>query len=392
MTKYWSKAGRFFTGSRRLRTGLESSGLKRDLQLIRRSIHYKLKNRVRLSPAEVHLLKNYASLEHKFFAPSLAACSLQVSGALLRPCAKFGALAGLAVVLSGNSTALISMADESPEEGIEIESVEAAALSEAELNIPELALALARDTSSENDGDIPEQPAAAGSDVALPILRTLNPKTSNKNETAALVPAVFTAPEPLKTVPGNRPSDEEQLRQQRSLIKFLSGLIAAYRPSITDCGSIARYIVELSASEDIDPFYVAAVISIESRFHSGAQSDAGALGLMQLLPTTARAVSHKQTGSKRSPALVDPRTNIRLGIGYLKQLEEKYRGNRFLALSAYNWGPANVDKTGLRKYRIPTSVRKYSDTVLARTQSWQRHYAKANESANSLGHVVVAAK
>jgi hypothetical protein len=148
MTKYWSKAGRFFTGSRRLRTGLESSGLKRDLQLIRRSIHYKLKNRVRLSPAEVHLLKNYASLEHKFFAPSLAACSLQVSGALLRPCAKFGALAGLAVVLSGNSTALISMADESPEEGIEIESVEAAALSEAELNIPELALALARDTSS----------------------------------------------------------------------------------------------------------------------------------------------------------------------------------------------------------------------------------------------------
>lgn len=169
---------------------------------------------------------------------------------------------------------------------------------------------------------------------------------------------------------------------QRGLVKFISGIITAFRPSIGDCGSIARQIVEISEREGIDPIYVASVIAIESRFSSTALSGAGARGLMQLMPMTARELA--DSPNHQTAHLADPGTNIRLGIQYLKQLEQKYRGNKFLVLAAYNWGPANVDNAGQRYQNIPGSVRRYSNTVIERTLSWRRHFDKATEGANAL--------
>jgi soluble lytic murein transglycosylase len=98
----------------------------------------------------------------------------------------------------------------------------------------------------------------------------------------------------------------------------------------------------------LDPALVAAVIYEESRFRPNTTSSAGAIGLMQLLPSTARGIAeHTGGGHFRIPQdLYVPDLNIRYGCWYLAHLEQKYRGRPNsvdLALAAYNAGQANVD-------------------------------------------------
>ena len=167
----------------------------------------------------------------------------------------------------------------------------------------------------------------------------------------------------------------------KSLVPFLAGVIAIHQPGIGDCGKIARDIVELSRKKNVDPFLVASIIATESRFHVEAKSSVGAVGLMQVLPSTGKEIFGAITGKKSYPTLTDTRTNISLGIEYLKQLENEFYGNRFYALAAYNWGAANVRKTVSEKSRMPKSVSKYATAILERTTRWQKHFRKAEKSA-----------
>jgi soluble lytic murein transglycosylase-like protein len=105
------------------------------------------------------------------------------------------------------------------------------------------------------------------------------------------------------------------------------------------------------------------------------------------MPATARFVA-KANGMSTKQTLTDTRYNLALGINYIQALEKQYRGNRFLALAAYNWGPANVDKTGLSG-RIPRAVRHYASTILERNLSWKRHFHKAQKSVASLDQMAM---
>ena len=169
----------------------------------------------------------------------------------------------------------------------------------------------------------------------------------------------------------------------KSMVKFIAGLIAVNRPNIPDCGMVAAAIVKLSSSKKVDPFFVAALISVESRFGQNEKSNVGATGLMQLLPSTATFVADSSRSIK--PSLTDVTTNIKLGIDYWMQLEKRYHGNRFLALSAYNWGPGNVDKVRTSPSRIPGSVQKYAKTILERHANWLTHFKNAKLGASGVG-------
>jgi len=95
---------------------------------------------------------------------------------------------------------------------------------------------------------------------------------------------------------------------------------------------------------NLDPALLAAVIYQESKFKADARSKSGAIGLMQLLPATAKGIALHTGGTRfRVDDLYDPELNVRYGSWYLRHLIDKY-GDERTALAAYNAGQDNVDR------------------------------------------------
>jgi soluble lytic murein transglycosylase-like protein len=97
-------------------------------------------------------------------------------------------------------------------------------------------------------------------------------------------------------------------------------------------------ISEHSRTQGVREDLVRAVMQVESAFNPYARSPKGAMGLMQLMPSTAKLFGVKNA--------FDPAENVRAGVAYLRELLDRYQNNEELALAAYNAGPAAVDKHG----------------------------------------------
>jgi len=145
-------------------------------------------------------------------------------------------------------------------------------------------------------------------------------------------------------------------------------------------------IRQQSQKKGLDPALVAAVIYQESKF-SDRTSVAGARGLMQITPDTARFIA-KQSGGIRfvQADLATPQINIAYGTWYLRWLLDRYDGRQALALAAYNAGFGQVDKWVSEaggpdsfdpKLDIPfPETRSYVQQVLKRRKDYARRYSR----------------
>ena len=168
---------------------------------------------------------------------------------------------------------------------------------------------------------------------------------------APSLPAVASAP-PVQTLAAD--SDLETVHARLS--QRARGLSQA------EVGEVAKVIVSASRRHELPPELVLAVIEVESGYDPYAVSQVGAMGLMQLLPSTAAEMAQR-IGMRwqGSAMLFEPTANIRLGVAYLDQLVDRYASVR-VALAAYNWGPSRIDRRLREGDSLPVV---YSDRVLA---------------------------
>ncbi|GFE60285.1 lytic transglycosylase domain-containing protein [Geobacter sp. AOG2] len=119
-------------------------------------------------------------------------------------------------------------------------------------------------------------------------------------------------------------------------------------------------IAKASSRYGVETGLIKAVIKAESNFNPTAVSSAGARGLMQLMPGTARSLGVNDS--------FDPEQNVMAGTRFLRDLLDRYNGDVDSALAAYNWGPGNVDR---RPERIPRETQNY----LARVKQLYASYS-----------------
>ena len=104
------------------------------------------------------------------------------------------------------------------------------------------------------------------------------------------------------------------------------------------------FVSQYSEKYRVPENLIYAVIKTESEFDSSAESSAGALGLMQMMPDTFSWLTNDRLGDRFSTGMLyDPETNIKYGVYYLSWLYDRY-ADWDIALAAYNAGPGNVDK------------------------------------------------
>lgn len=131
-----------------------------------------------------------------------------------------------------------------------------------------------------------------------------------------------------------------------------------------------EYIENWSQERQINPLLVTALMRQESRFEPAIRSVAGALGLMQVMPSTGAWIA--QAINLKSYALDNPNDNIKMGTWYLNHTHETYNGNSLLAVASYNAGPGNVSQW-IQKFGL-TDPDEFVETIpFGETKGYVKH-------------------
>jgi soluble lytic murein transglycosylase-like protein len=162
------------------------------------------------------------------------------------------------------------------------------------------------------------------------------------------------APAPRRLGGPHSPSAVEWIEAR--FLRYRSGLSRA------QIRRVAETVVAEAERHGLDWELVLAVIRIESAFYNFARSEAGALGLMQIMPATGEELASELGIAWRGEeTLFNPVTNVRMGTAYLRYLYRTF-GRWDRALAAYNWGPGEIGRRLEVGEPLPTL---YSTKVLA---------------------------
>jgi len=208
-------------------------------------------------------------------------------------------------------------------------SVRAIELAES-LTLQMLQSSLALSGDSDSDGAAPSSSALFPSAHAL-----LQAYRANLGEGAEALPA------PAVAIPS-------QLQELAAGVPEVTTVAVQGPKSSTDTSWLDPIVLKASRKYGVDAGLIRAVIKAESGFNPQAVSHAGARGLMQLMPATARSLGVTDS--------FDPEQNVMGGTRFLKDMLKRYNGNVDSALAAYNWGPGNVDRN---PDRLPRETRNY---------------------------------
>ena len=192
----------------------------------------------------------------------------------------------------------------------------------------------------------------------LPTLSTVTPEAKAKFETREMVRIVraleqvgareWTRPFFLTLIGNGASGDDYLLAAELAMELQRPDLALTAAKSGRGTVNLVDHLFplrQLPASLGVEEALLLSVMRQESAFDPTAVSSAGALGLMQLMPATAKTVAQR-TGMSYNPGLLteDPDYNVRLGSAYLSSLLSDYGGSYVLALAAYNAGPSRVSE------------------------------------------------
>ncbi|MGB0009516.1 MAG: lytic transglycosylase domain-containing protein [Candidatus Sulfotelmatobacter sp.] len=145
---------------------------------------------------------------------------------------------------------------------------------------------------------------------------------------------------------------------------------ANFHGTLTTAADIDSAIEEAAARHNVDPNLVRAVVKVESNFNPNAVSRKGAMGLMQLMPSTARQLKVNNP--------FDPEQNVDAGVRHLKQLLESYGGDIKLTLAAYNAGAGAVARS--------SGVPRYAETQNYVRRITNLYYGRSASSPSEVSH------
>lgn len=167
---------------------------------------------------------------------------------------------------------------------------------------------------------------------------------------------------------------EEVIQEEPTIgVEEIKALIKFYKPKMSEdtVSNYAKWIVREATNYDFDPVLITAMIYQESSFNANNISSAGAVGLMQMLPSTSRKIFGVEGAEKK---LLDPEFNISQGLKYLDYLRTYYKGDERMAVLAYNQGMGNISR-GTYNTRYLSRVGRHEENM----RNWLANYLAERE-------------
>lgn len=137
-----------------------------------------------------------------------------------------------------------------------------------------------------------------------------------------------------------------RMSASEALAAYINDVVISSRTGLGPAqdARLARAIVDESRAHNLDPLFVLAIIKTESEFNNWSRSSKGALGLMQILPSTGREIAGRLSLDWQGEAtLFDPNMNVKMGVYYFNSLNSRYDKDVKLSLAAYNAGPGRIN-------------------------------------------------